>query len=200
MPAVPTASAVPIVPVEPVEPAEPTGGAADGGVVKSNVTAAAGRLPLFAQRDKMLIDVEQRVVLGFDELGEAVVTLDGLHAGDGDLAPQLNNFLHQFASLAGSTGRGSVADHIDHMAALAGVDHVGIGSDFDGIEDNVVVGLEDVSTYPNTVFHGHLVCLLNETSASDGDIHGLRNNGDTGNFAPDNVDRFDGARHNQVAP
>ena len=26
------------------------------------------------------------------------------------------------------------------------------------------------STYPDTIFYGHLVCLLNETSASDGDI------------------------------
>ncbi len=40
-----------------------------------------------------------------------------------------------------------VADHIDHIADLAGVDHVGIGSDFDGIE-STPVGLEDVSTYP----------------------------------------------------
>ncbi len=29
---------------------------------------------------------------------------------------------------------------------------------------------EDAATYPYTVFHGHMVCLLNETSASDGDI------------------------------
>ena len=40
-----------------------------------------------------------------------------------------------------------VADHIDHIKKVAGVDHVGIGSDFDGIEETVV-GLEDVSTYP----------------------------------------------------
>jgi tricorn protease len=31
-------------------------------------------------------------------------------------------------------------------------------------------GSDDPSTYPGTVFHGHLVCLINETSASDGDI------------------------------
>jgi len=41
-----------------------------------------------------------------------------------------------------------VADHIDHVKKVAGVDHVGIGSDFDGIPD-VIVGLEDVSTFPN---------------------------------------------------
>lgn len=40
-----------------------------------------------------------------------------------------------------------VADHIEHIAALAGIDHVGIGSDFDGI-DSTPVGLEDVSTFP----------------------------------------------------
>lgn len=40
-----------------------------------------------------------------------------------------------------------VADHIEHIRRVAGADHVGIGGDFDGIEE-VVVGLEDVSTYP----------------------------------------------------
>ncbi len=40
-----------------------------------------------------------------------------------------------------------VLDHIDHIAKVAGVDHVGIGSDFDGI-NSAPVGLEDVSTYP----------------------------------------------------
>jgi membrane dipeptidase len=40
-----------------------------------------------------------------------------------------------------------VADQIDHVRRVAGVDHVGIGADFDGI-DETVVGLEDVSSYP----------------------------------------------------
>jgi membrane dipeptidase len=40
-----------------------------------------------------------------------------------------------------------VADHIEHIRKVAGVDHVGLGSDFDGIT-NVPVGLEDVSTFP----------------------------------------------------
>jgi membrane dipeptidase len=40
-----------------------------------------------------------------------------------------------------------VADHIDHVRRVAGVDHVGIGSDFDGMP-SAPVGLEDVSTYP----------------------------------------------------
>jgi membrane dipeptidase len=40
-----------------------------------------------------------------------------------------------------------VADHIEHVRRVAGVDHVGIGSDFDGI-DYVPLGLEDVSKFP----------------------------------------------------
>jgi membrane dipeptidase len=40
-----------------------------------------------------------------------------------------------------------VVDHVDHIAKVAGVDHVGIGSDYDGIT-KVPVQLEDVSTYP----------------------------------------------------
>lgn len=40
-----------------------------------------------------------------------------------------------------------VADHIDHIRDVAGVEHIGIGGDFDGIGE-VVDGLEDVSTYP----------------------------------------------------
>jgi len=40
-----------------------------------------------------------------------------------------------------------VADHIEHVRDVAGVDHVGIGSDFDGI-DTVPEGLEDVSKFP----------------------------------------------------
>ncbi len=39
------------------------------------------------------------------------------------------------------------ADHIDHIKKIAGVDHIGLGGDFDGIT-SVVQGLEDVSTYP----------------------------------------------------
>ncbi len=40
-----------------------------------------------------------------------------------------------------------VADHIEHVRDVAGIDHVGIGADYDGIT-RVVAGLEDVSTYP----------------------------------------------------
>lgn len=41
-----------------------------------------------------------------------------------------------------------VADHVDHIRRVVGVDHVGLGSDFDGIS-SVPVGLEDVSKFPD---------------------------------------------------
>lgn len=43
------------------------------------------------------------------------------------------------------------ADHIDHVIELVGVDHVGFGSDFDGVGDSLPEGLEDVSRYPNLI-------------------------------------------------
>jgi membrane dipeptidase len=44
-----------------------------------------------------------------------------------------------------------VLDHIDRAVALAGIDHVGIGSHYDGVDDTLPNGLKDVSTYPNLV-------------------------------------------------
>ena len=43
-----------------------------------------------------------------------------------------------------------VADHIDYLRRVVGVDHVGLGSDFDGITE-VPVGLEDVSKFPDLI-------------------------------------------------
>jgi membrane dipeptidase len=42
-------------------------------------------------------------------------------------------------------------DHFDHVVQLTSVDHVGIGSDYDGVGDSLPIGLKDVSTYPNLV-------------------------------------------------
>lgn len=42
-------------------------------------------------------------------------------------------------------------DHFDHVVQLTGVEHVGIGSDYDGVGDSLPVGLKDVSSYPNLI-------------------------------------------------
>jgi membrane dipeptidase len=44
-----------------------------------------------------------------------------------------------------------VADHIDHIKNLVGIDHVGFGSDFDGVGIALPLDLADVSTYPNLI-------------------------------------------------
>lgn len=66
-------------------------------------------------------------------------------------------FVPSFVSEANRTYQGDgdppratlsdVADHIEHVRRVAGVDHVGLGSDFDGIT-STPIGLEDVSTFP----------------------------------------------------
>lgn len=45
-----------------------------------------------------------------------------------------------------------VADHIDHVVKIAGIDYVGLGSDFDGVGDTLPDGIKDVSQYPNLIF------------------------------------------------
>ncbi|BGP12612.1 hypothetical protein JCM10213_008748 [Rhodosporidiobolus nylandii] len=60
----------------------------------------------------------------------------------------------------------AMADHADYIGKLAGRQHVGIGSDFDGIE-STPEGLEDVSAYPN------LVAELIKRGWSDAEILGL---------------------------
>jgi membrane dipeptidase len=45
----------------------------------------------------------------------------------------------------------TVLKHIDHVVKLVGIDHVGIGSDFDGVGDSLPDGLKDVSMYPNLI-------------------------------------------------
>ena len=44
-----------------------------------------------------------------------------------------------------------VADHIDHVKYLVGIDYVGLGSDFDGVGDSLPIGLKDVSMFPNLI-------------------------------------------------
>ena len=56
-------------------------------------------------------------------------------------------FVPGFLVRSGKATLEDVANHMDHVRRVAGPDHVGIGSDFDGIEQ-VPAGLEDVSKYP----------------------------------------------------
>ncbi|MFN0159204.1 MAG: dipeptidase [Bacteroidota bacterium] len=57
-----------------------------------------------------------------------------------------------------------VVAHIDHVVKLVGIDHVGFGSDFDGVGDSLPTGLKDVSYYPNLIYE------LLKSGYSEGDI------------------------------
>lgn len=57
-----------------------------------------------------------------------------------------------FAENVGYADIADVVAHIDHVVNLVGIDHVGLGSDYDGVGDSLPMGLKDVSTYPNLVY------------------------------------------------
>lgn len=59
-----------------------------------------------------------------------------------------------------------VADHLDHAREVAGVRHIGLGGDFDGV-GRLPVGLQDVSTYPA------LLAELSDRGWSDADLAGV---------------------------
>jgi len=58
------------------------------------------------------------------------------------------NFVPDFIAAEGNATVEAVADHVEHIAKVAGWRHVGLGSDFDGIL-SAPRGLEDVSKYPH---------------------------------------------------
>jgi membrane dipeptidase len=85
-----------------------------------------------------------------DKLGEQ---RDVLIQTFGEDSPEVAAFNKQyreenpypFASLS------LVLDHIDHVVKLVGIEHVGIGSDYDGVGDSLPTGLKDVSTFPKLI-------------------------------------------------
>ena len=78
--------------------------------------------------------------------------------GDAALADWVKAHPRPHATLA------QVADHIEHVAKVAGVDHVGLGSDFDGVDNALPEGLEGVDAYPA------LLAELLRRGWSDGDV------------------------------
>lgn len=72
-----------------------------------------------------------------------------LTSKDEEAQPIIANFGKQHKELFSDVEK--VADHIDHVVKLVGIDHVGIGSDFDGVGDSLPLGLKDVSAYPNLI-------------------------------------------------
>jgi len=93
---------------------------------------------------------------------EKVLTAKGLTSRDAAAQPIIDQFAQNHVALYSDVER--VADHIDHVVKLAGIDHVGIGSDYDGVGDTLPIGLKDVSDYPNLIY------VLLKRGYSDEDI------------------------------
>jgi membrane dipeptidase len=81
---------------------------------------------------------------------EAILREKKLTSADSAAQPIIDQFAKEHKSLFSDVQR--VADHIDHVVKLVGVNHVGIGSDYDGVGDSLPVGLKDVSQYPNLIY------------------------------------------------
>jgi membrane dipeptidase len=74
----------------------------------------------------------------------------GLDMDDEAAKPMIDEFRKNNPNAYATLER--VVDHIDQVVALAGIDHVGIGTDYDGVGDSLPTGLKDVSSYPNLIF------------------------------------------------
>jgi membrane dipeptidase len=73
--------------------------------------------------------------------------LEAAHPGDAD-AVQSGMDAYEATNPEPKATVADVADHIDHVRDVAGIDHIGVGSDFDGTS-SMPEGLTDVSCYPN---------------------------------------------------
>lgn len=94
--------------------------------------------------------IDQKVVLATRErdarLKPQTDALKEQYRNDPKKLEEETNKLHAANPLP-STPLSALLDHFDHVAKVAGIDHVGIGSDFDGIP-SVPVGMEDISKLP----------------------------------------------------
>ncbi len=94
-------------------------------------------------------DVAKKRTENQKKLG-ALLKEKGLRMNEAAAKPVIEAFIKENPSAFADVEQ--VADHIDHIVKLAGVDHVGFGSDFDGVGDSLPTGLKDVADYPNLLF------------------------------------------------
>ena len=83
---------------------------------------------------------------------DSLLTSKGLKSTDSLAKPIISQFRTE--NPIPTTDVQTVANHIDHVVKLAGIDHVGLGSDYDGVPGGEYLpdGLKDVSQYPNLLY------------------------------------------------
>jgi membrane dipeptidase len=83
---------------------------------------------------------------------EALLKSKNISSEDSAAMPIMQQYVKDHP--IGATDVQTVANHIDHAVKLAGIDHVGLGSDYDGVGGslNLPDGLKDVSQYPNLLY------------------------------------------------
>lgn len=111
--------------------------AGNGGVIQINWGSAF----LTAQANKYS--------LTFRDLSKAWLEENGFAEG----GPEAKKFQQEYRAKQAFpyATLSDVADQFDYVIKLAGIDHVGIGSDFDGVGDSLPTGLKDVADYPNLI-------------------------------------------------
>jgi membrane dipeptidase len=110
---------------------------------------------------------QKQATAQFDEL-DAVLKKQKLDWADKKAKPIIDEYHAKHPRKIATVEQ--VADHIDHVKRLVGIDHVGLGSDFDGVGDTLPTGLKDVSEYPN------LIRVLLERGYGDDEIEKLCSN------------------------
>lgn len=95
--------------------------------------------------EKARLDIEEK-----HKTLDKILKDKGLKQDDKDAKPVIEAFQKEYPILFADVE--TVANHIDHVKQLVGIDHIGIGSDFDGVGDTLPTGLKDVSQYPNLIY------------------------------------------------
>jgi membrane dipeptidase len=93
-------------------------------------------------------DIQVQTAKNWDEI-ERILADKGLDFGDPKAAALVDAYWQENPRQYSTVEK--VADHIEHVIKLVGIDHVGFGSDFDGVGDSLPAGLKDVSHYPNLI-------------------------------------------------
>ena len=110
----------------------------NGGVIQINFGTS-----FLDEKARLDIDEKQKM------LGK-ILKDKGLKQDDKEAKPVIEAFQKEYPILFADVE--TVANHIDHVKKLVGIDHIGIGSDFDGVGDTLPTGLKDVSQYPNLIY------------------------------------------------